>query len=72
MLQIQSKNNANDHHNMSRLYFMLRDNEAGLRELELAVQQRDPAIRFDIKCSPWWDPIRNDTRFQVILRKVGY
>lgn len=72
MLKIQSKNNANDHRNMAHLRFMLGDNEAGLRELELAVQQRDPAIRFDIKNSPWWDPVRNDTRFQALLRKVGY
>jgi TolB-like protein/DNA-binding winged helix-turn-helix (wHTH) protein len=71
-LQVQSKNNADDHRNMAHLHFMLGDNEAGLRELELAVQQRDPGIRFDIKSSPWWDPIRNDTRFQVLLRKVGY
>ncbi len=72
MMQIQSKNNANDHRNMAHLYFMLGDNEAGLRELELAVQQRDPAIRFDIKNSPWWDTARTDSRFQALLRKVGY
>jgi len=72
MLQIQSKNNADDHRNMAHSHFMLGDNDLGLRELELAVQQRDPAIRFDIKTSPWWDPVRNDTRFQVLLRKVGY
>src|SRR5205814_8123059 len=72
MLQIQSKNDAGDHRNMAHLYFMLGDNDVGLRELELAVQQRDPAIRFDIKSSPWWHPVRNDTRFQVLLRRVGY
>src|SRR5262249_11550612 len=39
MLQIQSKNDANDHRNMAHLHFMLGENEPGLRELELAVQQ---------------------------------
>jgi len=72
MLKIQSKNNPDDHRNIAHAHFMLGDNEVGLRELELAVQQRDPAIRFDIKSSPWWDPVRNDTRFQVLLGKVGY
>ena len=63
---------ADDHWHTAHAYFMLGNNEAGLRELELTVQQHDPSIRFDIKNSPWWDPVRNDPRFQELLRKVGY
>lgn len=72
MLRTQAKNNPDDHRNMAHLYLMLGDNDAGLHELDLAVQQRDPAIRFDIKSSPWWDPVRNDPHFEALLRKVGY
>jgi hypothetical protein len=63
---------SDDHRNIAHYYFMLGDKEAGLRELDLSVQQHDPGIRFDIKSSPWWDPVRNDPRFQNLLQKVGY
>lgn len=63
---------ADDHWHTAHAYFMLGNNEAGLRELELTVQQHDSAIRFDIMNSPWWDPVRNDPRFQELLKKAGY
>ena len=71
-LRILLKEFSDDHRNIAHYYFMLGDKEAGLRELDLSVQQHDPGIRFDIKNSPWWDPVRNDPRFQDLLRKVGY
>ena len=64
--------NAGDHVDSAHVHLMLGDNESGLRELELAVRDRDPAIRFNLKNTPWWDPVRNDPHFQELVRKVGY
>ncbi|HZD30739.1 MAG TPA: hypothetical protein VE779_03675, partial [Candidatus Angelobacter sp.] len=71
-LQNITEYDTDDHRMLAHAYFMLGDNEAGLRELELAVKDRDPAVRFDLKNTPWWDSVRSDPRFQQLLKKAGY
>jgi hypothetical protein len=45
------------------------DGERALRDLERLVEQRSPWMR-TLKVEPSWDPIREDPRFQALLRRT--
>jgi hypothetical protein len=44
--------------------------ERALELFEQAVDERDPACLW-MKCSPGYDPLRTEPRFQALLKKVG-
>ena len=46
------------------------DNEEALAWLERAYAEHDNRLT-GLKVSPGWDPLRNDSRFQSLLRRVG-
>jgi Flp pilus assembly protein TadD len=49
----------------------LGERDEALRQLELASQERSPALPFWLGCEPRLDPLRNDARFQQLLQRVG-
>ncbi len=51
-------------------YTRLADKEQALTWLVKAEQERNGMI-FDIKFDPVYDPLRDDPRFQDVLRRVG-
>ena len=46
------------------------DNEEALAWLERAYAEHDNGLT-GLKVDPGWDPLRNDPRFQSLLRRVG-
>ena len=51
-------------------YAAVGDNEEALAWLERAYAEHDNGLTA-LKVSPGWDPLRNDPRFQNLLRRVG-
>ncbi|HSK72295.1 MAG TPA: tetratricopeptide repeat protein, partial [Pyrinomonadaceae bacterium] len=51
-------------------YIALGEKEQAFALLEKAYQERDPQLQF-LKIDPFYDEIRNDSRFQDLLRRVG-
>jgi serine/threonine-protein kinase len=49
----------------------LGENDRALELLELAFQERSPAMG-KIKVDPRFDPLRQDARFTDLLRRVGF
>jgi len=60
-----------DHCLLAYAYFRTGDHDNGYRQLELAIKGRDRNLR-QIKTHPMWDFVRDDARFQDVLRRVGY
>lgn len=52
------------------LYAALGDKETAIASLEKAIAERDFQLTF-LKVEPGFDPLRDDPRFQDLLRKVG-
>src|SRR5262249_53921851 len=70
-LKERLKIDADDHCLLAYAYFRTGDHENGYRQLDLAIKARDRNLR-QMKTQPMWDFVRNDPRFQDVLRRVGY
>ena len=64
-------NDADDHCLLAYAYFRTGDHDNGYRQLELAIKGRDRNLR-QMKTHPMWDFVRDDPRFQDVLRRVGF
>jgi eukaryotic-like serine/threonine-protein kinase len=53
------------------LYNALGENDETFKWLERAIEQRDPKMTF-MKVQPRWNNLRDDPRFQDILKRVGF
>jgi tetratricopeptide (TPR) repeat protein len=56
---------------IAHAYLWLGENEAGLDWLERGVRDRDPWMQF-LKVMAFHDPLRDDPRFEDLLRRVGF
>jgi len=70
-LQDRVATQADDHCLLAYVYFRTGDHENGYRQLGLAIQARDRNLR-QMKTHPMWDFVRDENRFQDVLRRVGY
>ncbi len=66
---------------MERTYVLLQDTaiiHAALEEKDLAFEWLEKAFEYrapglaDLKTQPLWDPLRSDTRFQDLLRRMNF
>jgi TolB-like protein len=71
LLQYRLDTQADDHCLLAYAYFRTGDHENGYRQLDLAIKGRDRNLR-QMKTHPMWDFVRDDPRFQDVLRRVGY
>lgn len=71
LLQDRLDTDADDHCLLAYAYFRTGDHENGYPQLELAIKGRDRNLR-QMKTNPMWDFVRDDPRFQDVLRRVGY
>ena len=55
---------------VARCYVFLGEPEAALAMLEQAAAERNPGLEM-IKVEPSWDSVRQDARFQAVLRQIG-
>lgn len=55
----------------AQIYANLRDMDRALASLEHAWSVRDPGL-FRIRVDPYFDPLRDDARFQDIVRKMNF
>ncbi len=55
---------------MVNAYLGIGDNERAFQWLEKAYQERSNMLQF-VKVHPYFDPIRNDSRFSDLVRRVG-
>ncbi len=53
------------------VYVALEDNEKALAALEQAFEDRVPEM-FGLKVYPRWDGLRDDSRFQSLLRRMNF
>ena len=53
------------------IYLGLGQKSVALDWLEKAVEEHDGWM-WDINVCPWYDPLRNEPRFQALLKKVGF
>ena len=58
-------------YHIALIYNGLGETDEALAWLEKSYQQRDPKMTF-LKVEPKWNNLRDDPRFQELLRKVGY
>jgi serine/threonine protein kinase/Tfp pilus assembly protein PilF len=56
---------------VAAFYALAQDKELALKWLERAYELKDPGLPY-LNCSPFWDPVRSDPRFQDLLRKMGF
>ncbi|MDQ3750364.1 MAG: protein kinase [Acidobacteriota bacterium] len=56
---------------LSILYSALGDKEAAFQSLEKAYAEHDLQLQF-LKADPAFDPLRDDPRFQDLIRRVGF
>jgi TolB-like protein/Tfp pilus assembly protein PilF len=61
----------NRSYEIARIHELLGDKEQALAWLEKAYEKRDGPLFF-LKVSPLWDPLRSDTRFQDVLRRMNF
>jgi hypothetical protein len=52
------------------VYVGLGDHERAIRCLDGALEQREPFL-MGLKVAPVWDPLRSDSRFEDLLRRMG-
>jgi serine/threonine-protein kinase len=69
-LQVASGSESAGLLNLAILHVALGENEQALSVLDKAVEDRDWAIR--LKTEPLLDPLRNEPRFQSLLRRAGF
>lgn len=55
---------------LAQYYVSLEDKEKTIACLEKAYQEHDPWLPMDL-ASPVFDPLRSDTRFQNLVRRIG-
>ena len=55
----------------AQIYVNLGDNERALASLEHAWSVRDPGL-FNIRVDPFFDPLRENARFQAIVRRMNF
>ena len=55
---------------IAQAYIDLGDKEKALEWLKKAYEERSTGFR-TISVSPFWDPLRDDPRFQALLRRIG-
>jgi len=67
----QGENDPLQSVNLARIYAALGDNEQALDWLELGFQQRSPFM-ITIYSEPDLNPLRNDTRFKDLLRRMNF
>ena len=56
---------------LAMIYGNLYEKDSALEWLERAVEQREPTAPTAIRLSPWFDPLRSDPRYIVLLRKMN-
>jgi tetratricopeptide (TPR) repeat protein len=56
---------------IARIYIGLGQKEQALTWLERAYEQRNSSEIFYLKIEPVWDPLRDDPRFQDLLRRMN-
>ena len=56
--------------NLAMVYNALGETDQSLAWLEKGYEQREPKMTF-LKVEPKWNNLRNDARFQNLLRRVG-
>ena len=56
---------------MSNAYAGIGDARRSLEWMEKGVEQRSPNMIY-MKTTPLWDPVRNDARFQAVLRQMNF
>jgi len=69
-LQQQAKKEFVDPLHLATIYISLGDYDEALRLLEQAYEQGSFALLYMIKSDPWFDPLREDARFQDLLRRL--
>ena len=70
LLKLSTKRYVPPSH-LALLYIGLDSHDKSLDWLERGYQQRDPKMTF-LKVQRNWDSLRNDQRFQDLLRRVGF
>jgi tetratricopeptide (TPR) repeat protein len=53
------------------VYAALGDRDAAFEWLERAYQEHRETL-LNLKLYPWFDPLRSDTRFRVLLERLGF
>ncbi|MFQ5652259.1 MAG: protein kinase [bacterium] len=56
---------------LAAIHISLGEYDEALRLLEQAYEQGSFLLLYTIKSSPWYDPLRDDPRFQDLLRRMG-
>jgi eukaryotic-like serine/threonine-protein kinase len=56
---------------MSQVYAAIGDVDRSLQFLQKALEERSPLMIY-LKASPFWDPVRQDQRFQAALRQLHF
>jgi TolB-like protein len=61
---------GNDYRTMGHIYAALGNHDEAFKWLELSYARREEAL-CNINVDPKWDPIKDDPRFNEIVRKIG-
>ena len=69
--QLETAENHVSPGELAILYAALGDKEKAFASLEKAYTERDFQLT-DLKAEPGYDPLRDDSRFQDLLRRVGF
>lgn len=70
-LSVAHSLDAQGHHLTAPVYTALQDHQQALDILEAGIEQRDFYMMYTIKVAPALDPLRDDPRFDELLRRVG-
>jgi tetratricopeptide (TPR) repeat protein len=70
-LNERSKNRYVSAYNIALIYIVLGDKENSFKYLEKALSERDDWLQ-QIGMEPLWDPLRSDSRYKDILRKMNF
>ena len=54
---------------LARIQLQFGDKEGALNTLAQISPGADDGVRMDLRLSPFWDPLRNDSRFQKACHK---
>jgi len=53
------------------MYAQLGDTARALDLLEKGMREHDPSLE-NVKMDPWFDPLRNEPRFQAVMRELKF